>query len=188
VTHGAHTRPSHRALYTPCVTSRAAIWLSTTVFLGGCQGKPSESDTAAKAPIEYRGQTLDGEEFALSDLRGKVVLLNVWATWCQPCREELPELVALHRHYRDREFELVGISVDTRTDLRKVRSAVSYFGLDYPMVFDPDGHVLTALEVRGYPTSLLLGKDGALRWRRDGLIKPDDPELAVQIDAALRSP
>ncbi|MBL8947695.1 MAG: TlpA family protein disulfide reductase, partial [Myxococcales bacterium] len=77
--------------------------------------------TGTQAPALV-GKTLDGEPFDLASMRGQVVLLNVWATWCQPCREELPELERLHELYASRGFSVVGVSVDRRAALRAVRA------------------------------------------------------------------
>jgi thiol-disulfide isomerase/thioredoxin len=171
------------------VLDRAATVLLASLLLAGCQGKDSapkkaEAEDKETAP-EYTGRTLKGDVLKLQDFRGKVVLVNIWATWCKPCRKELPELVALHDEYGGDDFTVLGISVDARRDLKKVNSAVSYFGLDYPMVFDPGGDAVTTFNIKGYPTSIILGRDGTVRWRRDGLIEPGDPEVAAQLEAAL---
>lgn len=131
------------------------------------------------------GKTLDGEPFALTDLAGKVVLINVWATWCGPCREELPELQRLHAAHNGRGLTVVGVSVDRRGALRAVRAMADDFSLTYPIVFDPDSEAIADWAVRGYPTSFLVDREGMLRWRRDGIVRPDDAELGAAIEAAL---
>lgn len=159
--------------------------------LGGCQGKgdaegsPTGASSIGQIAPTLAGKTTDGERLALSDLRGQVVLVNVWATWCKPCTAELPELARLHRTRAKDGFSVFGVSVDKRRMLAKVRSFEQSYSLGYPTLFDPETRAIADWGVKGYPTSFLIGRDGTIRWRRDGMIHTDDPELAKQLDAAL---
>jgi thiol-disulfide isomerase/thioredoxin len=170
--------------------ARLSPWLLAAPLALGCPGGGPKGSGAKDGGIgsaapTVQGKTLEGEYLALSDYRGKVVLLNVWATWCAPCRKELPELVALHDRYGKDGFVVLGVSVDQPGARGQVERLVKQFGLDYPIVLDPGGVGLDALSIRGYPTSFLIGRDGTLRWRRDGLVEPGEGELAGQIKAAL---
>jgi peroxiredoxin len=149
----------------------------------GASGK-SSAITPKPAPALV-GKTLAGESFDLESLRGTVVLVNVWATWCSPCREELPELEALHREHAERGFTVIGVSVDRPAALVQVRQMVDSFALSYPIVFDPTSKAIAAWDVKGYPTSFVVDRTGTVRWRRDGLIRPDDPELTAILKLAL---
>src|SRR5215210_7039760 len=88
---------------------------ATSILLAGCTGPssdgPARVEVGLPAPA-YRSTTLSGDSVSLIDRRDKVVLLNVWATWCHPCRTEIPELRALHARYQSRGLELIGVSVD----------------------------------------------------------------------------
>lgn len=119
---------------------------------------------------------------------GKSRWINVWATWCKPCMRELPELATLHREHAPQGFTVLGVSVDKRQMLGKVRSMVTSYQLEYPMLFDPESQAIGPWQIAGYPTSVLVGRDGTIRWRRDGMIHPDDPELEKQLEAALAQP
>ncbi len=105
----------------------------------------------------------DQTTLRLSDLRGKVVLLNFWATWCPPCEAELPDLNALHREYAEAQgFTVVGI------DLEEAPADVSAFaearGLTYPLLLDTDGAVTNdRFGVRSLPTSMIIDRDGVIR-------------------------
>ena len=164
--------------------------------LPGCQGKDGDAASGARSAGSDIGQpaptlaakTIDGERVALSDLRGQVVLVNVWATWCKPCTKELPELARLHRTHAPHGFSVLGVSVDKRQALTKVRTEVARHELGYPVLFDPETRAIGPWNVHGYPTSVLVGRDGTIRWRRNGMIHPDDPELATQIETALAEP
>jgi len=165
----------------------------TALVLGACEGKPpAPTDaraTSAHPPAPaFGGRTLDGEALDLVDLRGQVILLNVWATWCAPCREEMPELQALHARHRDQGFSVVGVSVDAARLAAEVRRVVIDFGLRYPNIHDPRNSISAAFQVHGYPTSFLIDRGGGVVWRKDGMLEPNDPELARHLAAALAAP
>ncbi|MEM7154839.1 MAG: TlpA disulfide reductase family protein [Myxococcota bacterium] len=147
-------------------------------------GRNAGSPVGKPAPT-LAGKTIDGERVALSDLRGQVVLINVWATWCKPCNKELPELARLHDDLNPKGFSVLGVSVDKRQMLQQVHVRVRQHGLHYPMLFDPEGLALSDWKITGYPTSILIGRKGNILWRRNGMIHPNDPELTKQIESAL---
>ena len=134
---------------------------------------------------QFQAKRLDGEYVQLTDYEGKVVLLNVWATWCTPCVKELPELVRLSHQWADKGVVVLGVSVDRPGDLPAVQRMVARFGIDYPIALDPNGRGLQAWGIKGYPTSFVIDGKGQIRWRRDGIIVEDDGELAAQLQAAL---
>lgn len=130
-------------------------------------------------------RSLDGKAVELSSLRGRVVLVNVWATWCEPCRHELPTLAALHTRHEGKGLTVVGVNVDRDAQQGAVESFVARRKLPFPVWLDADDRVPSALGVTTYPANLLLGRDGKIRWRRDGAIRADDPELGRAIEEAL---
>lgn len=140
------------------------------------------------APLDFRGETLRGEPFVLADHRGDVVLLNVWASWCEPCKEELPTLADLYRERAHEGLKVVGVSIDAVRAHNEVRRLVQEHRVPYPIVLDPKSTIVPMLKVNGYPTTVIIGRDGELRWRRDGLIERDDPEVASELKAALEAP
>lgn len=170
-----------------------AALLGCCAIVPACQGKADADRSAALAFVgqpapALAAKTIDGEDLSLADLRGQVVLVNIWATWCKPCTKELPELAKLHRERAAQGFSVLGVSIDKRQMLDKVRAAVRSYEIGYPMLFDPESRAVAPWKVHGYPTSVLVGRDGTVRWRRDGMIHPDDPELAKQLQAALAEP
>jgi len=161
--------------------------LSVVLLAAACQGKGGASTgqgEAVNAGVEFTAKTTDGKDFDLTAYRGKVVLVNVWATWCPPCRDELPELQGLHEAHGD-EFVVIGISTDKARNHKNVRGLMSQFGITYPVVLDPDGQAESTFGVKGYPTSVLLDRNGVERWRREGAIRPSDSEADAAIKAAL---
>lgn len=99
----------------------------------------------------------DGE-LTLSSLRGKAVVLNVWASWCIPCKEEAPYLEQLWRENREREVVVVGL--DAKDFRKDARAFVERFGLTFPIVYDGPGDTLAALGVTGFPETFVLDRDG----------------------------
>lgn len=138
-------------------------------------GTPMPAFSAAK---------LGGGTYDVAEQRGKVVLFNVWATWCSPCRAETPDLQELHKRYSARGLEVVGVSVDEggETD---VKPFVAEFKVEYPIVLDPQGKAAVALKTDVLPTSVLIDRNGTIVWRRVGPIPHHDAELQQAIDKAL---
>ncbi len=169
------------------------VALLAALSAGACEGKGANDGhkdrggEPSDSPLALAGKTVDGAPFDVATLRGKIVLVNVWATWCAPCRDEMPELVRLANSEAQGDLAVVGVSIDRRPDLLKVRATIQQFRIPYPVVFDPDGAITGAWQLRGYPTSLLLDRHGRIRWRREGVIRPDDSDLAAAIAAARAS-
>ena len=107
---------------------------------------------------------LQSGSITLAALRGKVVLLNFWATFCAPCRKEMPALSALWREYRQQGLIVIGINGD-RGSLRVVERFIEETGQDFPIVLDTDGAVRNRYEVYALPTTYLVGRDGRI-WGR----------------------
>ncbi|HYD53122.1 MAG TPA: TlpA disulfide reductase family protein [Gemmatimonadaceae bacterium] len=143
-------------------------------------------EVGAPAP-PFAAVTLDGDSASLAALRGRPVLLNVWATWCHPCRDEIPVLQALHERYGARGLALVGVSVDAEGEASSIREFAREFRMTYPIWLDPAERVSTTFLTVGVPTTFLIGKDGTLRWRRTGPVHATDSTLLRAIDRELGS-
>jgi len=129
---------------------------------------------------------LDGRPFSLADVRGKMVFLNFWATWCVPCRAEMPALENLYRIYRDRGFLVLAVNFkETRAEVRRF---VEETRVTFPTVLDPEGAASRALKVRGLPVSFLVGRDGTLQWKAIGSREWDGPDGRAYLDRLLRPP
>ena len=122
----------------------------------------------------YAAKFLDGKPFDVASEKGNVVLLNVWATWCQPCRFETPELQALHRKYGDRGFKVIGVSVDNEGSDAEIKQFIDENKITYPIAFDPEGRVANVLRTTVLPTSVLIGRDGRIAWRKVGAVMPNE--------------
>ena len=124
-------------------------------------------------------RTLADSAITSQSLRGRVILVNVWATWCLPCRAEMPLLEATWNRHKAAGLVVLGASVD-RGDPQSVRDFITERGISYPIaIVSPD--VIGELGgVRGYPTSILIGRDGRVRHRVMGPIGPLSLELAIR--------
>ncbi|MCS6873842.1 MAG: TlpA family protein disulfide reductase [Pyrinomonadaceae bacterium] len=129
-------------------------------------GIPPKSER--KDVSEVRLRYFDGKgEWSLADHRGKVVLINYWATWCPPCRYEMPTLVRISQTYKDKPFEIVGVTVDE--DLSQIPSFVERYSIPYPILIkDLDPNVGAFLSL---PTTFLYDKQGRLAKRYVGVVR-----------------
>ncbi|MBC8087373.1 MAG: TlpA family protein disulfide reductase [Phycisphaerae bacterium] len=140
------------------------------------------------APLpNYLATSLDGDSVSLAALRGKVTLLNVWATWCHPCRTEIPELQAIHERYRKDGLQLIGVSVDTDGTDDAIRTFMRDFKMTFPIWRDADDRISAQFLIVGVPATFLIDKAGVLRWRKTGPITPNDTALSSAIARALGS-
>jgi peroxiredoxin len=146
--------------------------------------RPDVVEVGKPAPA-YAATSMTGDSVSLASLRGKVVLLNVWATWCGPCRKEIPELRALHTAYKDRGLQLVGVSVDTDGTDDTIREFLKEFTMDYPIWRDPDERVSATFKIAGVPATFLIDRKGILRWKTTGAVEPNDSTLTAAIAKAL---
>lgn len=105
--------------------------------------------------------SLSRGELSLSDYQGKVVLLNFWATWCMPCRQEMPSMERLWQQYRDKGLVILAVSTDEGSPSR-VKSFVKRLKLSFPILLDPDSKVSDLYQVSGLPVSYLIDKQGRL--------------------------
>jgi peroxiredoxin len=125
--------------------------------------------TGAVAP-DFAASTLDGRTVHLADYGGKVVLVNIWATWCAPCREEMPSMEALYQDLKDTDFEILAVSIDARVGERDefgrpggdLGAFADELGLTFPIVHDPAGKIQRIYQTTGVPETFLVGRDGLI--------------------------
>jgi cytochrome c biogenesis protein CcmG/thiol:disulfide interchange protein DsbE len=125
----------------------------------------------SEAPA-FEGSTLDAQAVkrTLDDYRGKVVLLNIWATWCQPCIVEMPTMEALHREFKDTDLRIVAVSIDQPQAENAIRQFVKELGLTFEILHDPEGDITRAYQATGYPETFVIGRDGVIRKKVIGAV------------------
>jgi peroxiredoxin len=121
---------------------------------------------AGKAAPDFTLPSIDGQQVSLQQYRGKVVFLNFWATWCIPCREEMPGLEQLHQKYQSEG--LVVLAIDLKESAEQVKTFFQKHGLSFPSLLDQQGSVFRDYLVAGMPTTYLIGRDGKLFARGIG--------------------
>lgn len=131
-------------------------------------------------------QDLDGQTHQLEDFRGRIILLNFWATWCPPCREEIPEIVELYNAYRDRGVTAIGIAMESGSR-RALLSFVEGFRITYPILIG-DLTVAQRYRVSGVPTSFLLDREGRVAKRWLGPYTKEDFAAVIETVLAEESP
>jgi peroxiredoxin len=113
----------------------------------------------AVAATDFTVPGLTGQPLRLRDFKGKVVFLNFWATWCPPCKEEMPSMERLYRRHRDKGFTILAVSIDTGS-AAPVAAFVKRFGLTFPIGLDPKFAVANQYTLRGLPTTFVIDKTG----------------------------
>jgi len=172
--------PPHTASSKPAAQTQTAATATT-------QTTSSAATTTAdvgQAMPAYTTDLLDGKKFDIAAERGNVVFLNLWATWCGPCRYEIPELQSLHQKYAARGFKVVGISLDD-TGVGGVKQFVSQHSMTYPVAYDPEGKIAAIFESSVLPTSVIVDRSGQIVWKKFGAVSMDDPTLKDALTKAL---
>jgi peroxiredoxin len=152
-----------------------------------CGGAERPAVVVGGPAPEYAASLVAGDTISLASLRGKTVLLNVWATWCAPCKEEIPYLERLYGEQRSRGLEIVGISVDARGEEQKIAAFARDMRMTYPLWHDPDQRVMSVFLSIGVPASYLIDRDGVLRWKHLGVLRESNEQFNAALDAALRT-
>jgi len=155
-----------------------ALGVAALVFVGWNLSRPS-TPTSGLAP-DFTLSALDGTNYTLSDLRGKPVVLNFWATWCGPCRAEIPQLSAFHDAHPD--VVLLGISVDERLSTSGIGKIAQRLGISYEVLHDPRGVATGAYKVDVLPTTIVVDPKGEIRATHIGAMDQSNLEKLVLHD------
>jgi len=161
-------------------------------------GAPSKIQPAQQSKLEgkmapdFTLPSLDGKKLKLSDYRGKIVFLNMWATWCPPCREEMPSMQKLHEHFKGKDFVMLTVSIDEKKE--DVTKFVKELGLTFPVVLDPEQKVTAQYGLTGVPETFLIDKNGIVmhhiigpgEWSGEGLVNAFDGLVAKPAKATAK--
>ena len=159
---------------------------AVALVASGCMDAAPRVEIGKPAPM-YAATTLAGDSATTAGLAGKVVLLNIWATWCAPCRQEIPYLQSVYQKHRADGLEIVGVSVDARGQDAEISAFVKDFGMTYPIWRDPDERIQSLYLALGVPASYLIDRAGILRWRRLGVVSETDTTFTRALESALSS-
>ncbi len=145
------------------------IPMALAFFVGAKADMPGMSSEDYPDAPEFTLEDLNGNKISLSNLSGKVIFLNVWATWCGPCKREIPDFIEAYEHYKDKGLEIIGISVD-RISQSKVLQFAENYKINYPVA------MITSKLTKDYgpflaiPVTIIIDKNGKIRHRRIGMV------------------
>jgi thiol-disulfide isomerase/thioredoxin len=154
------------------------LFIVVIALLAGCTDKGGQSNTAVS---DFSLKDMNGKTVRLSDYKGKVVLLEFWATWCPPCRASVPGLEKLHKAYKDKGLVLIAVTMDMGGD-DEVRSYIKESGITYTVLKGTED-VAAKYQVRSIPMMLVLNKEGKITKRYIGM--GSDEDLETDIKASL---
>lgn len=150
--------------------------------------KEPERDTRSLQGQDAPNFTLtdtEGNSVTLSDLKGKVVFLDFWATWCPPCRESLPHTQSLSQHEKAKAGDLVVLAVNAREDAEKVKQFMQEKGFTFRVLLDKDGAVMDMYKVQGIPTFVLIDREGKVAWVQIGFGSGTEKMMESAVNKAL---
>jgi peroxiredoxin len=137
-----------------------------------------------KAP-DFSLQDLNGKKIGLNQFKGKVIFINFWATWCGPCKGEMPSMETLHQQFKEKKFVLLAVSVDYEGP-KLVKEFINKYQYTFPVLFDPDCKTLDLFEVKGIPTTFLIDKKGKMVGKAIGPRDWKSPEVTSLINLLVQ--
>lgn len=175
-----HSRAPYAWAAAGVVAVVAAAWFNQSRVVPAIPGNPAPS---------FEVMAPGGEAVRLEDYSGKVVLLNVWATWCGPCREEMPSMQRLYQQFSPEDFEILAVSVDALPGQRDLRGYLAgdpvafadSLGLTFPILLNPSGEIERIFQTSGVPESFLIGRDGMIYKRVAGSTAWDAEANRIQV-------
>jgi peroxiredoxin len=152
-----------------------SVFAASSLASSGMEGQ--------KAP-DFALKSSTGENLRLSEYRGDVVMINFWATWCGPCRQEMPLLDELYNRYQRVGFNLLGVNIDD--DSRRAMRMAEELGIDFPVLFDASKEVSRLYEVEAMPVTVLVDREGTVRYVHHGYKPGYEDKYLDQIRSLLR--
>lgn len=162
------------------------IWLSLILLCSvsfAAVGTASAAAGAGPAP-NFTLKSLKGKNMKLSEMAGNVVLINFWASWCGPCREEMPLLNDLHKKYKPLGFTVLGVNVEEQAD--NARGFLNDFPVDFPVLLDSMNQVSKMYKVVAMPTTVVVDRDGNMRFLHKGYKSGDEQKYRKMVKKLVR--
>jgi peroxiredoxin len=158
---------------TVCISIAFGLWCATAE--GAC---PVDAKTAN---LNLKFNDLQGKSVSLSDFRGSVILLDFWATWCPPCRKEIPGFIELYNTYKSRGLVVIGVSMDDADDVADVKRYAAQIKMNYPILLGAgrEDDIKPSFGELPLPTSFVIARDGRICARHDGLTAKEQVESEI---------
>lgn len=154
------------------------------VFALSAGGVSASTALVGQPAPDFALKSASGENLRLSEYRGEVVMINFWATWCGPCRQEMPLLDEMYDRYRRIGFQLLGVNIDD--DAGKAMEMVEELGVSFPVLFDSEKSVSERYEVEAMPVTILVDRGGTVRYVHQGYKPGYEQTYLSEIRALLR--
>ena len=165
------------------LSSRVNSWMRGALMAGALATASLVGASASMAPT-FALPSRSGDTVSLAQLKGKVVMLNFWASWCGPCRQEMPLLEQMHKRYGALGFTLVGVNVDA--DSKDAEAWLSKTPVSFPVLFDRESKVSKLYDVNAMPSTVFIDRQGNVRYQHKGYKTGDEGEYLNQIRALLK--
>ena len=162
---------------------RIRLLLSAAALLTCTAASAATLQPSAMAP-DFTLRSMDGPNLRLNEQRGRVVMVNFWATWCGPCRQEMPHLNKLHDKYRDAGFVLLGVNIDDNA--RAATDLAAKLGLRFPVLLDTDKSVSRLYDLGSMPATVLIDREGRVRHLHRGYREGYELSYDQQVRALLK--
>ena len=156
-------QPTHRRMLYMLIVTLGLAWILVSADRSGAStaGKIPAPQVGFLAP-DFELQTPDGKSVRLSQLRGQAVLVNLWATWCPPCRAEMQSIEKVYQEYKDEEFTVLAVNMTYQDDPLAVMPFVNEQALTFPILLDETGEMGNAYQLRSLPSSYFIRRDGII--------------------------
>jgi len=156
----------------------ALFWMGQqTVSSRTTEPDDTVAQTQGQTAPDFTLQALNGTPISLSDYSGQVILVNLWATWCPPCKAEMPAINAFYEEHKGNGF--VVLAVNSQEDTATVQRFITEQGFSFPVVLDSRGEVANQYQVRGLPTTFIIGRDGQIQYTHSGAITYEQLEKII---------
>lgn len=167
-------------MMTPTISRGFTLFAVAAALAIGAATTAMAKDAAPDFTLKSR----DGSNLRLSELRGQVVMINFWASWCGPCRQEMPLLDALYQQYEPLGFTLLGVNVEQ--DVADAERLLKDAPVNFPVLYDPDNAVTKAYDVVAMPSTILVDRDGNMRYVHHGYKPGYEDDYQAQIRELIR--
>lgn len=162
------------------VVKKVSVLLAMSVFFAAS----AQAEVLEGPAPDFTLKSRSGENIKLSELRGDVVMINFWASWCGPCRQEMPLLEEMHKKYSDLGFVLLGVNVEE--DSSKAADLLREVPVSFPILYDNTNKVTKMYEVVAMPSTVMVDRDGKMRYLHRGYLPGYEDEYVKQIKELIR--
>ncbi len=167
----------------PTLSTVATRWITAAALGLAASVAGAVIAPAANAP-DFTLRTMNGPNMRLQEQRGRVVMINFWATWCGPCRQEMPKLNKLYQKYGDSGFVLLSVNVDD--DQRNAADVAAKLGVSFPVLWDTDKTVSKLYDLNTMPSTVLIDRDGKVRYVHRGYLNGYEDTYEKQVRELLK--